>query len=791
MVQKAVAATGAVLSAAGVGLMVASALMESFVVVVVPDDGDNVLCEDKNLGNLGIFTASYDAACTEGSPYFDTFKEIKKIESDPTTEFPLLFSSQTGLPMFANPALPFESCETFWAPYGAAEGAAFGKATDIVFNGVDEQLVGLAPLISSIPQSVGEIGTFVTGLWYESAVSTAALLETELGVPSTGTVGSIKGGADATIAALQGVLSCEQSNYAACANLAAPGDAVAQGGIVTAATCDCATEPSCAPTVAAVANDTANPCALVQGVFKTKLEAGVIAGTAAAEVQESLETALSCCTVNPDAACFETVRAMANATSVDGTTCAPTAEGIRSGVVTTLETTVATLEDASTLLGLADQGLTVAENAAEGIYTLPDDFTSTDEDALCVLLYLDSQQPSRKFNESSVETDLSDSCTFKTSAKILAENVDAVIPQLLGEQSFGSLEGLVTQVVTGLMTGFADCANGGSSPVGGCVNATVYGTDTNGDANSAFPSELAITGIPENFVSPDWFYARMFGASSAIGVLDLLKTSFAADPNADPVVVGGLQAAGGLLGICAAELSATTKSACQEGLKSPQVLLLLEDLAAKIAAVSPADCSTEAGRNAVADAANATIPDEGTCVFVKSQIVTADNLAALGLFDTLVNTATEAVIPGNTSDARITSCKDDDTDKEIFETAQMLVPAAIGLAAVGMLLSFGAVATNKKVLGIVGGLFAVLGGGVLLGALLYVRTAPVYSLVSDAAPIDEAESGEALYIPGLAQTLALGAIGAPILGGLITLGGSFCGNAEDESAITAKVDGTY
>merc|ERR1712157_470340 len=138
-------------------------------------------------------------------------------------------------------------------------------------------------------------------------------------------------------------------------------------------------------------------------------------------------------------------------------------------------------------------------------------------------------------------------------------------------------------------------------------------------------------------------------------------------------------------------------------------------------------------------------------------------------------------------------CEDDNKDKEIFETAQMMVPAAIALAGLGMLVSFAAVGTNKKLLGIVGGILAVLGGGVLLGALLNVLlNAPVYKLVSEAGAIEDAEPGSAYYKPGLAQTLAYGGILGPILGGLLVLGSSFCGPSEEESqALSGKVDGTY
>jgi len=141
--------------------------------------------------------------------------------------------------------------------------------------------------------------------------------------------------------------------------------------------------------------------------------------------------------------------------------------------------------------------------------------------------------------------------------------------------------------------------------------------------------------------------------------------------------------------------------------------------------------------------------------------------------------------PATANQSYVEQCNDDVEDARRIKLAQKLMPASIGLQAVGLILAVVALAASKGPAGVVGAVLALAGTACATSALLLVRGAPVYAAVGgDVVPDDS------LYTAGVATPLAYALILSGIVGGITVAVGSLIGGSADDQMVT-KVDATY
>jgi len=147
-------------------------------------------------------------------------------------------------------------------------------------------------------------------------------------------------------------------------------------------------------------------------------------------------------------------------------------------------------------------------------------------------------------------------------------------------------------------------------------------------------------------------------------------------------------------------------------------------------------------------------------------------------------------IAANTTDQSVKACQDSQEDARLIQLAQKLVPTSIAIAFISVALGGAFVVTQKLPIGIGAGALSLVGGVIMLVALLQVRSAPVYKKVGGAP-----EDSKPLYSNGPAFTMGLIAIFLPILGGLGLIGSTVLarreagGSSEGKSMeMTSKVE---
>lgn len=137
--------------------------------------------------------------------------------------------------------------------------------------------------------------------------------------------------------------------------------------------------------------------------------------------------------------------------------------------------------------------------------------------------------------------------------------------------------------------------------------------------------------------------------------------------------------------------------------------------------------------------------------------------------------------PNAVYDQAKAKCKDDEKDIAAIEKAQVLSPLGAGLAAVGCLLGVVGGITEKKGANLVAGVLSLVGGLMVLGALLSVRNAPIYNSVGG-----DAEAGVPLYLPGMAQMFGIIGMGLAALGGIVLIISAFFNPIAEKSVTTLE-----
>jgi hypothetical protein len=375
---------------------------------------------------------------------------------------------------------------------------------------------------------------------------------------------------------------------------------------------------------------------------------------------------------------------------------------------------------------------------------------ATQEDALCTLIGLAHAEGDFTNGGGAAQDAVFNpliTCNLNIAVNALIADIDEVLtlagPALnpLLEESGLTTEEFKPLAQAALRIVLGDCQNTVGECLGEAWNARV---------------DASFAGLPADLSDPDWIPAAFSGAPNAFGfVLALYNDAKSGAAQLNAAFPGAQNATQALDAAQSLGVIVTITSVCQ-GAELNQKL----------------GCIT------------------GVAPYLNGAASSNPQIAAVR--EGVLNAASSSLISGESPEERIKECKDDNKDNDVFATAQTMVPIAIGCVGVGVLVSFAAALIIKKMpVALVGGILAVVGGGILLGALLYIQSeAPVYEKLKESADIGK-QSGVLYYQGGMAQILALAAIGASVLGGLVTVGSAFCAGDDEESQITAKVDGTY
>lgn len=212
----------------------------------------------------------------------------------------------------------------------------------------------------------------------------------------------------------------------------------------------------------------------------------------------------------------------------------------------------------------------------------------------------------------------------------------------------------------------------------------------------------------------------------------------------------------------------------------------IRELFAAASALDPADADT-ANAAGLFNLVCATASNEADCTpFVQSieptLIAAASEL--LGAFYRFPEGATtyQAVL-----DSMIEQCEDDETDAKAISQAQVLVPGGVALIGLGVgagLINLAVKTKSTKVVGVLSGVVTLVGAILIIVGLLGVLNAPVYQVLTQDGPITDESNA---YENGAAFTLALGLIGAGIVGGLLlAIGGALSKPPENGMEIMGK-----
>ncbi|GBG24339.1 Hypothetical Protein FCC1311_005572 [Hondaea fermentalgiana] len=739
MVSKPVALVGSGLSMLSAVMVVIVAVSENFVVVELPPVE---ACSETYLGSLGIFTATFDPACTVGSAAEDDYAIFEK-SSGPVTSFWPLFPAQEAFGGALGIEEEFTTCEEFYAEGSTFETAAIVAGTSGAFDSLDTalteqytELTGTVDLVfGGIPlglntyinsefstqtveglegvQSALNLAYNYVGAWYAGAAA-------DSGCTVSGNIGTN---------ALSAITISEVSS-GSCSSLLTFSSGVALSDLFSASDGTLLTSIGTFAYMGAIGTPVTPVAALAStsGVNAATVESmaealGLTYITLLLNQVDTLESIQSSYGGVYDITDFSTESLLTVKATVTGYDT--TLRGYNNYNLSPL---------AQLLSFLCDGGI---------VSECPDielDFpalNSTDEYPLCTVA-----TKADLFNATDLVTTDAPDCTFVTFLKALAtESVLSQIGSLLIPA--GSDAATAAALLESLVT--ATPALQDALDTGALYELTLEQLATllvdPGAINPVFT-----TSTDEQGVVPDLFNATGYGLCTGLA---LQGSPFECDAQSS----------------FRSFILAAYEAANATGSESTSSLALA---------------------NAIFNGYCASVQTSAECIGVMSAAFAGD------LVDPTVSSALVAAVStalpggGATREERVAACEDDNTDKAKFETAQKMLISALVLIIISSFAGFLAGLRLKAPLVVVSGLFAVIGGGILLGALLTVQSAPVYAEVGG-----EKEDYETYYAAAVGQIIALVAVALAVVGGIVTLV-SACLNrgATTESAVAGKVD-TY
>jgi len=789
MVKTGLTAAGGLLTAAGAGLMVGVALMETFVVVHVPETGKCGL-EDDTIAQIGVYTSSYDPKCAKNTAAFATFSRIKVIESSPTLEFPLLFPTQSGFGgALGDKVGEFDTCEDAWAANSALSNSALSAGVQGLFT---QLIAGVSEDYKTLDQKLAgniffEFNKVVNGLWQRDVELIRDIFLVFLNRYVIRTAAKV---CKLDLTTLETALASESGGVIDFENKQCEEDN-SSGSLKSVHTK--LGEIDCTDTSFSLEGDAAAYCLALEA-YNNQFQSSEIKFGSEWKPKIGSDWELS-------------PKLMNDITSLAKIDYSDTSELLPNSVLVQNFLSFTNSEKFDYDINKADANQ-----------------NSVLKDALCVLIQLDSTKPDGKgifvkANEKNViNYHISDSdfvCNFDFTAKVLqAQSLDALSSLSV---AFTNSE---TDVTLTHLVILLDILNDCEATIEKCVSNL---PNLDGDVlGLKVPAKFsALKGTLAFFKSwllktpPKDAPGLTTGLTAAVGVLTLCdklilleewRTTYVNDecknlsPRPDDCSKSFVKdfankiVSAGDTETCATIFPSSSLENFCGNLKFGDLKIALDDVKSALD-----DVKSALGVDVLPPSllgSSDVFPDyklTSTCISNAPTYIAAGATPELvALRDGLTLSAANSLLEGGSRKDLIKSCNDDEKDIEVFETAQMMVPAAFGCASVGMLLSFAAVATQKMPVALVGGLLSVAGGVILMGALLYIQSeAPVYKKLKESADAGP-QAGELYYQGGQSQLLALAAVGSSVVGGLVTIGSAFSGNGDEESsALTSKVDNTY
>jgi len=743
MVSKPLAGVGGLLSLVSLGLLVSVMVSENFVVVTVPGVPE---CDKTNtkfssfLGTLGIYTATFDPDCAAKAKaanpkIFDgktDFTSLAKAAS-PTTEFAPLFPAQTGFGL-GGPKLDSQTCEAY---YSSDATKAF--ATGAGFKGTEREVAkGVSELTQQIKQAAFFVPSALEDLVRGSLANTTATSVLTSAIPTL--IPAFDGTFTATLSVFKGTLSQVE-----------PSASMVPSGLDTFF-----------PTLTATLTD-----ATKRGTFSQTCDA--LFGSAAV-------------TVTNEDVVVDTRKVYG-----DATVSYPTDTFASVVAATKFQTPTPTPEQIAAIKGglkLASQTVIQLSASFQTFFTPA---------SMCV-----------KFGAAEFTPVLD--CDFRF--------IKSVLESKANDDSLAA-KGAAVLGLCGLNTTAATCD---------LAKAELYNKTASYTSIADVPSDmcrLVLSAFGENIPKATCTLNFMtVTLSDPKTLFEALKTIVA-----DPVKKIAIQT---LLGVAVLDEKTLNATATQLGpalngvfqgcklspLSYDKCGSILPDLSKELPAGTLYN-STEAQK--YCSIFRASVPDcssfqhvmyialslqpppkkvivapiaPGTPICVNSQACTKQVLESndqnsIGFFQ---GNFLKAVVKTENAAELVGNCTDDITDIEKFSTAQAMVYASAPLLGLGGVLALVALAANKGPVAWVGGMSTIVGAGVLLGALMVVRSAPVYALIK---PADQAVAFEPLYQAGQGQLMAIIAMGVGVIGGSLTMVSGCLNKGDVEDSMVSKVDQTY
>lgn len=757
-IAKPLSVVAALAALAAAGLMIFSCLNQNFVAVEFGTvDACNI--DETPIATVGVYQSTFDDSCLEGTEFESTYDVLGgKIES-PTTEFFPLFPAQTGYGGLVEGVPEFTTCEEFYTSDELTAAAVTTAVESVVVPGAQANFASQYATFSTT------VGTVFSGL--------------PLGLNAF-VAGSFPGGYNDTVEGLQeaatgaiGLLNAYNQMVQACAVVASVPFADEPFAATTSCAdfCTAAGDGSFPANVPAAIQPIAPAaaailCVQLSATVTTQSVVGIVTGAGSnAVIQATTAQVLSAFT--GETVTSEDVLGLVGVIGLHTTPLLGPLIDVSTDSMSTvtpkviggvLGLTLAADEDFSAVESVVNLLNVAATSQGSDAFAVPANFfalcdgessvanctgaalavnstinlNSDDTFPVCVVA-----GATEDFNETSIAG--STDCTFSEFLVALTETRPDFLADLVGGILQGA-EGLDLTVVLAAVPALKD-------PILGCAAANLTLTGCN-----AAISLGSFTAEENADFPPSWSTGR-YALCNGLPLLGYTNTcdeqgSFRSFVLAvyQEAVAAATAAAGTPLEEAAAE--ALVSAGALNGLVNGVCLVVVNGTAIPSVIDNLEACLTVG------------LPGALALETKPADLVT--------LFGGLENAVYAQVGVNSTSlDQRIADCEDDEKDLEIFGQAQGMAAAATAAACLVALLSIVNIVKTGPKLSVVAGLLAVVAGAVLIGALLLVRTAPVYNLISDG---DEAEvPGDLIYKASFVQLYALVACIVSVVAGVLLL----------------------
>jgi len=748
MVQKIVGLAGSTLSLVAAIIVIVVAVSENFVVVELPPIDK---CSEEFLGTLGLFTATFDPACTVGSAVESSYSVFEKVTT-PVTEFWPLFPAQEGfggaLSSVGLTKENFTTCEEFYADGGVFDVAAVEYATETVFSSLDTSLTSsYEEYASLLTIALDGVPTALSSYINDDFNSNVLSVESQIGGAAY-----LAHGVASTISSIQNAY-CGAS---------------------------CSDKLSCTST-AACSSDAEVYLAsdgLASGVNAGTIFTSSIAGSAGNYLSENFLFSIYA-VYSGEASNFSSGLNLYD--SITNTTVKDSGVTAGNAVMTTIASLYYGALSAEALS--ADNYTYIGSQIYGGVLTqYANGFTSTSFNLTSFIATVNTVSNSASDNSLVpavgvlyyvCDSGVLDDCgTIDLTPFPRLNDTD---PYPLCEAASGS-------------DLFESTSIAGAAPADCTYLDLLKAVATEDVLSQLGATLLASYNLDESFLS------TIYAALPAFQVI--LETGSQLQMTTTELKNYLLNPSGGEQGVVPEDLDSAGYALCggievsgypYECDSTMTFRSFINATYFNSAASDPSSSTTEGlyVANVIINSVCAAVSTRSGCVLA---MAAALNYPTLDSLTSSLISEVETALPGtgSTRNETIADCNDDNTDREKFSQAQKILAASIAMMFVGVIVSVAAAFLNKTIVAVVGGAFSILGGVLLLAALLVVRSAPVYQEVGG-TKVDY----ETYYAAYTGQIEALVGIALSVIGGIVVLVASCLARpSATEEALTTKVD-TY